>query len=107
MPPNPTAPTSRVSQTWGRRKALSSRRPVAAGSPGQAGTKNRISSMVTATMPVTLQYAERQPRCWPRYVAAGTPTMFAIASPSITMLTARPRRSGVASEAATSEATPK
>ena len=35
MPPNPTAPASSVSQTCGLAKAVSSRRPVASGSPGQ------------------------------------------------------------------------
>ena len=37
MPPNPIAPASRVSQTCGLANALSSRRPVAAESPGHRG----------------------------------------------------------------------
>ena len=56
---------------------------------------------------MTAQYADRQPRCWPSQVAAGTPTTFATESPSITIATARPLRPSGASEAATNEATPK
>ena len=57
--------------------------------------------------PVTAQKAERQPRCWPSQVAAGTPITLATDRPSITMATARPLRPWGASEAATSDATPK
>ena len=56
---------------------------------------------------MTAQNAARQPRCWPSQVAAGTPTTLATESPSITIATARPLRPRGASEAATSEATPK
>jgi len=53
------------------------------------------------------RYAERQPTCCPIQVAAGTPTTLAIESPSMTEATARPRCSGAARLAATSDATPK
>ena len=107
MPPNPIAPASKVSQTCGRRNADSSRRPVAAGSPGTLGTNSSTRAIVSRPRIVTDQYAERQPKFWPSQVAAGTPTTLATDSPSMTSATARPRRSGVARFAATSDATPK
>ncbi len=107
MPPKPIAPTSRVSHTCGRANAPSSRRPVCDRSAGVAGTSAVTSSRVSSPSTVTAQYAERQPRCCPIQVAAGTPTTLAIGSPSMTRLTARPLRRGSTSEAATSEATPK
>ncbi len=55
MPPKPTAPASRVSQTWGLANAASSRRPVASRSPGQDGTNAMISTMVTTDRPATAQ----------------------------------------------------
>ena len=53
------------------------------------------------------QNAERQPRCCPVQVAAGTPTTLATDSPIIIMATARPSRPRGARVTATSEATPK
>ena len=48
MPPKPTAPASKVSQTWGLAKAVSSRRPDALASPGHRGTKASASATVTS-----------------------------------------------------------
>ena len=56
---------------------------------------------------MTAQNADLQPSAWPSQVAAGTPITFATERPSITIATARPLRAGGASDAATSEATPK
>ena len=107
MPPKPIAPASSVSHTCGSRNARSSRRPVASGSPGNEGTNASTSTAVRSARPVTAQNAARQPDCCPSHVAAGTPITFATDSPSITIATARPLRPSGASEAATSEATPK
>jgi hypothetical protein len=107
MPPKPIAPASRVSSTCGSLNALSSLRPVALRSAATCGTSQSTSSAVIAASTVTSQYAERQPACCPSQVAAGTPATLAMPSPSITRLTARPRRSGVTRPAATREATPK
>jgi len=63
--------------------------------------------IVRTAMPAVERYADRQPTCWPSQVAAGTPTTFATERPSITLATARPRRSGAAMLAATSDATTK
>ena len=107
MPPKPTEPASSVRITCGRRTAVSSRRQVALRSPGAPGTNASTSATVTSPSTATSQYAARQPRFCPSQVAAGTPTTFAIDSPSITEATARPLRSDGTRLAATSEATPK
>ena len=107
MPPKPIAPATIVSQTWGLPNAESSRRPVASGLPGQAGTKATTMTIVRAARAATSQYDARQPRCWPRTVAIGTPTTLATGSPSSTHAIARPRRSGATMLAATRDATPK
>jgi hypothetical protein len=107
MPPKPTMPTSRVRITCGRRSAPSSPRTVASGRPGDDGTTARTAAAVSAARTVTVQYADRQPNCWPSQVAAGTPVSIAADRPRITELTARPRRCGATREAATREATPK
>ena len=108
MPPKPMAPASRVSHTCGSAKARSSRRPDASLSPGDRRARRApTSASVTTPSAVTAQNAERQPRCWPIHVAAGTPTTLATLSPSITEATARPLRAGLARLAATSDATPK
>ena len=83
MPPKPTAPASRVSQTCGSLKAPSSRRPLASASPGQLGTNASTIDSVTTPSTVTPQKAVRQPRFWPSQVAAGTPTTLATLRPSI------------------------
>ena len=82
-------------------------RTVASRSAGDAGTTAATATTVSAAMTTTAQYALRQPSCCPSHVAAGTPATLETARPSITELTARPRRCGATSEAATSEATPK
>ncbi len=52
-------------------------------------------------------YADRQPRCCPSAVPAGTPTMLATVSPRNIRDTARPARSGATSREATTAPTPK
>ena len=49
------------------------------------------AAVSTASAAAT-QNAERQPRCWPSQVAAGTPTTLATERPIITIATARPSR---------------
>ena len=96
-----------MNHTCGLRSAISSRRPVASGLPGQFGTKARIIVMVSSASVATTQYDARQPIVWPSQVAAGTPTTLATGRPISTMAIARPRRSGVTMLAATRDATPK
>ena len=107
MPPKPIAPASSVSHAWGSANSRSSRRPVASASPGQAGTNKVTRAAVSIASAAATQNAERQPRCWPSQVAAGTPTTLATESPIITIATARPSRPRGARLAATSDATPK
>ncbi len=107
MPPNPIAPARSVSQAWGSANRLSSRRPVASASPGQAGRRTVTSTAVTRARPAATQKAARQPTVWPSQVATGTPSTFATDSPIITVATARPSRPRGARLAATRDATPK
>ena len=100
-------PADTANSTCGRRRAVSSARTVASGLPGWCGTNSSTIAAVTIARPSTAQYALRQPSCCPSTVPAGTPTSVATVRPSITPLTARPRRSGGTRETATSEATPK
>ena len=107
MPPKPIAPASSVSSTCGFLKARSSLRPVASRLAGTCGTSQSTRPAVSRASAATSQYAERQPAFCPSQVAAGTPATLEMARPSITRLTARPRRSAMTRSAATSEATPK
>ena len=96
MPPKPMAPASRVSHTCGMREGTQLAAPgrvlVARAATARSAA---TSASVTTPSAATAQNAERQPRCWPIQVAAGTPTTLATLSPSITEATARPLRAGL------------
>lgn len=80
---------------------------LAVRSAAWCGTNASIIAAASTARTTTAQYAARQPSCWPSHVAAGTPATVATERPSMTRLTARPRRCGGTREAASSDATPK
>ncbi|MCY1518229.1 hypothetical protein D9M68_529390 [compost metagenome] len=107
MPPKPMAPMPSVNHTCLRLSAPSSRQGLAPAAGAMSGTSRRSSTTATSAMTPTNTKAARQPNSWPSHAAMGTPTSVAPVSPSITRPTARARRPGGASVAATSAATPK
>ncbi len=107
MPPKPMAAMPSVSQTCLRLRAPSSRSGLAPCGAGVGGTPPRTSATASTAISPTKTKAARQPKAWPSAAAMGTPTSVALVRPSITSPTARARRPGGASDAATSAATPK